>query len=139
MNQLEKAIAIALRVHEGQTDRYGQPYILHPLFVMLQMESEAEMTAAVLHDVIEDSETTLADLRQEGFSGEVLEAVRLMTHDETDSYEAYVRKLKPNPMARKIKLADLRHNMDIRRMDRVRTADTERLERYRSAWESLTS
>lgn len=139
MNQLEKAIAIALRVHEGQTDRYGQPYILHPLFVMLQMESEAEMTAAVLHDVIEDSETTLADLREEGFSDEVLEAVRLMTHDEADSYEAYVRKLKPNPMARKIKLADLRHNMDIRRMDRVRAADTERLERYRSAWESLTS
>lgn len=139
MNQLEKAIAIALRVHEGQTDRYGQPYILHPLFVMLQMESEAEMTAAVLHDVIEDSETTLADLREEGFSDEVLEAVRLMTHDEADSYKAYVRRLKPNPMARKIKLADLRHNMDIRRMDRVRAADTERLERYRSAWESLTS
>jgi len=139
MNQLEKAISIALRVHEGQTDRYGQPYILHPLFVMLQMDSEAEMTAAVLHDVIEDSETTLADLREEGFSDEVLEAVRLMTHEEADSYEAYVRKLKPNPMARKIKLADLRHNMDIRRMDRVRAGDTERLERYRSAWESLTS
>jgi (p)ppGpp synthase/HD superfamily hydrolase len=139
MNQLEKAIAIALRVHEGQTDRYGRPYIIHPLTVMLQMDSEAEMTAAVLHDVIEDSETTLEDLKEEGFSPEVLEAVRLMTHEEMDSYEVYVRKLKPNPMARKIKLADLQHNMDIRRMDRVEARDLERLERYRSAWETLTS
>lgn len=138
MNHLEKAIAIALRVHEGQTDRYGHPYIIHPLYVMLQMDSEAEMTAAVLHDVIEDSETTLEDLRAEGFSEAVLEAVRLMTHDEADSYEAYVRKLKPNPMARKIKLADLEHNMDIRRMDRVQEKDMARLERYRAAWETLT-
>ena len=138
MNQLEKAIAIALRVHEGQTDRYGQPYILHPLTVMLQMDSEVEMTAAVLHDVVEDSKTTLEDLRDEGFSVEVLEAVRLMTHEEKDSYEEYVRKLKPNATARKIKLADLSHNMDIRRMDRVEARDAERLERYRAAWELLT-
>ena len=139
MKQLEKAIAIALRVHEGQRDRYGHPYILHPLHVMMQMDSEAEMTAAVLHDVIEDSEMTLDDLREEGFSVEVLEAVRLMTHDSQDSYEENVRELRPNPMARKIKLADLQHNMDIRRMDRVEVKDTERLERYRSAWELLTS
>ena len=139
MNQLEKAIAIALRVHAGQTDRYGRPYILHPLHVMMEMDSETEMTAAVLHDVIEDSETTLEDLRNEGFSADVLEAVRLMTHDKGEtSYEAYVRELKPNRIARKIKLADLRHNMDIRRMDRVQEKDMARLEKYRAAWEILT-
>ena len=139
MNQLEHAIAIALHIHSGQTDRYGRPYILHPLHVMLQMESEAEMTAAVLHDVVEDSETTLDDLRKEGFSADVLKAVELLTHDkENTPYEAYVRRLKPNPVARKIKLADLKHNMDVRRMDHVRDNDVARLEKYRQAWEILT-
>lgn len=140
MNQLEKAIALALRVHAGQKDRYGHPYILHPLHVMLQMDTEQEMAAAVLHDVVEDSELTLDDLKEEGFSQAVLEAVRLMTHDkENVPYESYVQTLKPNPIARKIKLADLQHNMDIRRMDRVRGRDAERLEKYRRAWELLTA
>jgi (p)ppGpp synthase/HD superfamily hydrolase len=140
MNILEKAISVALRVHTGQQDRYEQPYILHPLFVMLQMDTETEMMAAVLHDVVEDSETTLQDLRDEGFPTEVVEAVRLMTHNkEEQSYESYVRELKPHPVARKIKLADLRHNMDIRRMDKVRERDLERLEKYRNAWEILTA
>ena len=140
MNLLEKAIALALRVHRGQQDRYGRPYIVHPLHVMLQMDSEVEMMAAVLHDVVEDSETTLADLRAEGFPPEVLEAVWLMTHDKgAISYEGYVRRLKPNDTARKIKLADLEHNMDIRRMDRVRPEDVERLEKYRRAWEMLSA
>ena len=139
MNQLEHAIAIALDVHSGQTDRYGQPYILHPLHVMLEMESEVEMTAAVLHDVIEDSEMTLDDLRAKGFSSEVLEAVDLLTHaKESTPYEEYVQRIKPNPIARKIKMADLRHNMDIRRMDRVRDQDVSRLEKYRRAWKILT-
>jgi (p)ppGpp synthase/HD superfamily hydrolase len=139
MELLERAISIALRVHAGQTDRYGSPYILHPLYVMLQMDTEAEMAAAVLHDVLEDSETTLNDLRREGFPEEILEAVRLMTHDkDTISYQEYVTRLKPNRIARKIKLADLRHNMDIRRMDRVRQEDMARLEKYRAAWEQLT-
>lgn len=140
MSLLEKAIGLALRVHRGQRDRYGRPYILHPLHVMLQMDNDVEMMAAVLHDVIEDSDTTLADLQAEGFPPEVLEAVRLMTHDKgAISYEAYVRRLKPNEIARKIKMADLKHNMDIRRMDRVRPADVERLEKYRRAWEMLTT
>ena len=137
---MEKAIAIALRVHRGQLDRSGKPYILHPLRVMMAMDTETEMTAAVLHDVIEDSPTTLEDLREEGFSDEVLEAVRLMTHDkEQVSYQEYVRRLKPDPIARKIKMADLRHNMDIRRMAKVGEKERERLERYRAAWETLTS
>lgn len=140
MNLLEKAIGLALRVHQGQRDRYGRPYILHPLHVMLQMDSEREMIAAVLHDVVEDSDTTLDDLRAEGFPADVLEAVRLMTHDKgAVSYEAYVNRLRPNNTARKIKLADLEHNMDIRRMDRVRSEDVERLEKYRRAWETLTA
>ena len=140
MNPLEKAIEVALNAHRGQTDRYGRPYILHPLHVMMQMDTEEEMAAAVLHDVVEDSEMTLADLREKGFSDGVLEAVRLMTHDKTaTTYEEYVRRLQPHPIARKIKMADLQHNMDIRRMDRVREKDLERLEKYRQAWETLTA
>jgi (p)ppGpp synthase/HD superfamily hydrolase len=140
VNQLEKAIYVALRVHEGQTDRYGRPYILHPLHVMTQMDTETEMAAAVLHDVVEDSDVTPDDLRAEGFTADVVEVVRLLTHDkEKLSYEAYVRRLKPHPIARKIKLADLAHNMDIRRMDKVQEKDRERLEKYRNAWEILTT
>ncbi|MDT8306012.1 MAG: GTP pyrophosphokinase [Anaerolineae bacterium] len=140
MNLLERAIAIALEAHQGQTDRYGVPYIIHPLAVMMQMDSENEMMAAILHDVLEDSPLTLEYLRDQGFPAEVLEAVRLMTHDdESSSYQEYVRRLKPNPIAVKIKLADLRHNMDIRRMDGVKEQDVRRLEKYRRAWETLTS
>jgi (p)ppGpp synthase/HD superfamily hydrolase len=140
MNLLERAIAIALEAHQGQTDRYGAAYILHPLHVMTQMDTEPEMMAAVLHDVLEDSELTLEALRDEGFSTEVLEAVRLLTHDATKrSYQEYVHRLKPNPIAVKVKLADLRHNMDIRRMDRVEERDAVRLEKYRRAWEALTT
>lgn len=140
MKLLERAIGIALEAHQGQTDRYGAPYIIHALYVMMQMDSEKEMMAAVLHDVLEDSPLTLEYLRDQGFPAEVLEAVRLMTHNaEAASYQEYVRRLKPNPIAVKIKLADLRHNMDIRRMDRVEEKDLERLEKYRRAWEMLTS
>lgn len=137
---IERAIAMALEAHQGQTDRYGRPYILHPLHVMLQMDGETEMMAAVLHDVLEDTALTFAALREAGFPPDVLEAVQLLTHDpETSSYEEYVRRLQQNPIAVKVKLADLRHNMDIRRMDRVEERDAARLEKYRRAWEILTS
>ncbi len=140
MNLLEKCIALTLEVHAGQVDRYGRPYILHPLHVMMQMETEEEMMAAVLHDVIEDSDKTLDDLRALSLLEAVLEAVALLTHDKANEpYEEYVRRLKGNPIARRIKLADLRHNMDIRRMDQVREADAARLEKYRRAWEILTT
>ena len=138
MSLLERAIEIALESHHGQTDRYGSPYILHPLLVMMHMDNDNEMMAAVLHDVLEDSNLTLEFLRDQGFPAEVLEAVRLLTHDaETFSYSEYVRRLKLNPIAAKVKLADLKHNMDIRRMDHVEEKDAIRLEKYRRAWETL--
>lgn len=140
MNQLERAIAIALEAHKGHEDRYGRPYILHPLAVMAAVEGELAQMAAALHDVVEDSATTLDELRAAGFPEEVVEAVRLLTHDkEGQSYEAYVRALKGNAVARQVKLADLQHNMDIRRMSAVTPEDAPRLEKYRRAWEILTS
>lgn len=140
MKLIERAIALALEAHAGQVDRYGRPYILHPLAVMAAVEGEAAQMVAALHDVVEDSAITLDDLRAEGFPAEVLEAVRLLTHDkERQSYEDYVRAIKQNGLARQVKLADLRHNMDVRRLAAVTPADAPRLEKYRRAWEILTS
>lgn len=140
MKLIERAIARALQAHAGQVDRYDRPYILHPLALMAAVEGEQAQMVAALHDVVEDSALTLDDLRAEGFPEEVLEAVRLLTHDsESQSYDDYVRAIRPNALARQVKLADLRHNMDIRRMTVVTPEDAPRLEKYRRAWEILTT
>jgi (p)ppGpp synthase/HD superfamily hydrolase len=139
MQLLEKVIRFALEAHTGSVDKYGRPYILHPLFLLSQMDTDEEMMVAALHDVIEDTERTLEEIQALGVPETVLEAVALLTHDKDGaSYEEYVRRLAPNRLARKVKLADLGHNMDIRRMDEVRGKDAERLERYRKAWEVLS-
>ncbi|MEZ4517813.1 MAG: GTP pyrophosphokinase [Chloroflexota bacterium] len=139
MNQLEQAIRIALDAHAGVVDKSGQPYILHPLTLMLQMETEEERITAVLHDVVEDSDISLDDLARLGFPTQVLEALELLTHDrDTLPYLDYVAAISTNPLARTVKLADLQHNMDIRRLPLELTeADLQRLATYRQAWELL--
>ena len=138
MDLVEKAIALAVEAHAGEVDKQGKPYILHPLHLMMQMETAEEMITAVLHDVVEDTNTTLEDLRQHGFPGVVLEALELLTHDTAStSYEEYVAAIKPNPLARKVKLADLAHNMDVRRLPEMGMKDYGRLEKYRRAWDTL--
>jgi (p)ppGpp synthase/HD superfamily hydrolase len=138
MHLVEKAIALAVAAHAGEVDKQGKPYILHPLRLMMQMETAEEMITAVLHDVIEDTSTTLEDLGQHGFPEVVLDALALLTHDTAStSYEEYVAAIKPNPLARKVKLADLAHNMDIRRLPEMGMKDYGRLEKYRRAWEML--
>lgn len=138
-NMLEKAVALAVEAHKGQLDKSGQTYILHPLRLMLQMDSEVEMITAVLHDVVEDSPWELEHLREMGFSDEVLEALALLTHDTAAlSYDNYIQRIKGNPLARRVKLADLSHNMDIRRLPApLSMKDIGRLAKYRGAWESL--
>ncbi len=139
MTLIEKCIALALEAHSGQTDRLGQPYILHPLHLMAQVDTAEEQMTAVLHDVVEDTDTSLADLQELGLPASVLTAVALLTHDkEAVPYDVYVERLKSNPIARKVKMADLRHNMDIRRLPEVREKDTARMEKYRRAWLTLT-
>jgi (p)ppGpp synthase/HD superfamily hydrolase len=137
MSLLEQAIAIALKAHAGQRRKDGRPTILHPLHVMMQMETELEMITAVLHDVVEDSAITLADLRACGFPEEVLTAVFLLTHEDEIPYDEYIMALKGNPLARRIKLVDLEHNMDIRDLPDLTEADWERLRRYGRAWAVL--
>jgi len=106
-----KAMKIAYDAHQGQFDKSGVPYIFHPYHLAEQMDDEISCAAALLHDVVEDTDVTLEDLKKE-FPTEVTDAISLLTHNESDEYLDYVRKLKNNPVAKKIKLADLTHNSD---------------------------
>jgi (p)ppGpp synthase/HD superfamily hydrolase len=139
MNQLEKAVTVALEAHEGVLDKSDKPYILHPLHLMMQMETEEAQITAVLHDVVEDSHITLEDLAELGFPATVLDALALLTHDrESLAYQDYIEGINGNALARQIKLADLEHNMDSRRLPIPLTErDWERLQQYRLAWETL--
>ncbi len=135
---LEKAIAIAVAAHAGQVDKADEPYILHPLRVMMRVRGEKVRIVAVLHDVLEDTRTTREDLIKEGFSPDVMEALEHLTHREGEDYESYIQRLKGNAMARQVKLRDLEDNMDIRRLDhRPRERDWLRLKKYRLAWSVL--
>ncbi len=139
MATLEEAIQIALDAHRGQTDKAGRPYILHPLRLMALMRSEAEQMAAVLHDVVEDSDWTLAALREHGFPREVVVAVDCLTRREDETYEAFIERAASDSIARAVKLADVEDNLDVRRLpDPLTKADRKRLERYRRAWLRLS-
>jgi (p)ppGpp synthase/HD superfamily hydrolase len=137
MATLEKAILIAVQAHQGQQDKAGEPYILHPLRVMLRMGSETEMIAAVLHDIVEDTDWAPADLRKKGFSDEVLKVVDCLTRREKENYEEFIERVKLNASARKVKLADLEDNMDIKRISKPTEKDWERLKKYHRAWLKL--
>jgi (p)ppGpp synthase/HD superfamily hydrolase len=137
MPTLEDAIALAVEAHRGQRDKAGQTYILHPLRVMMRLETEAERMAAILHDVVEDTPYTLERLRELGYPQEVLTALECLTKREGESYEAFIERVRPHPLARRVKLADLEDNMDVRRLTAVGPKEAERLARYRAAWARL--
>lgn len=137
MPTLEDAIALAVEAHRGQRDKAGQTYILHPLRVMFRLDAETERMVAVLHDVVEDSPWTLERLRELGYPEEVLSALDCLTKREGETYEAFIERVRPHPLARRVKLADLEDNMDVRRLSAVTSKDAERLARYRAAWARL--
>ncbi|MGB5061154.1 MAG: HD domain-containing protein [Candidatus Promineifilaceae bacterium] len=139
MSNLDTALAIAIQAHAGQVDKAGQPYILHPLRLMFQMATEEEMITAVLHDVVEDSDVTLDALRQAGFSEKVVTAVAAVSRQDDETYEEFIRRLRPNALAAKVKLADLTDNMDARRLKTITPKDLARIEKYHHAWIALTS
>ena len=130
---LERAIAIAATAHAGQVDKGGAPYILHPLKVMLRMNSLEERIVAVLHDVVEDCGISLDDLRKEGFSEAVLSAMESVTNVPGESYEDFVERAAQNPIGRVVKLADLEENSDLSRIASPSWEDLERVEKYRRA------
>ena len=133
----KKALKISFRAHKDQTDKSGLPYVFHPFHLAEQMDEEYAVCVALLHDVVEDTDLTPDDLRAEGFPEEVVRAVARMTHPDGVPYLEYVETLKEDPLARKVKLADLRHNSDLSRLDRVTEKDLQRVEKYRKAMEIL--
>jgi (p)ppGpp synthase/HD superfamily hydrolase len=138
MATLERAILIAAQAHLGQRDKGGAPYILHPLRMMMRMESEDAMMAAVLHDVVEDSDWTLEQLRGEGFSEEVLQAVDCLTRRDDERYDEFVARAQVNPIARQVKIADLEDNMNVKRIGEMTPKDLGRIKEYHRAWRALT-
>jgi (p)ppGpp synthase/HD superfamily hydrolase len=137
MATLEQALRVALDAHEGQHDKAGAPYILHPLRMMARMETREAQIIAVLHDVVEDSDVTLDDLRAMGFDEDVVTAVDGLTRRPDETYEAFVQRAGTLPVARLVKLADLEDNMDVRRLGALTDKDLQRLRRYRAAWQAL--
>ncbi|MBZ0167764.1 MAG: GTP pyrophosphokinase [Candidatus Omnitrophica bacterium] len=134
MSDLQRAIEIAVEAHKDQTRRNGSPYILHPLRVMVSMQNELQQMVAVLHDVVEDSPWTIEQLRAEGFSEAVLDAVAALTKSADDDYQEYLQRVRSNPVARAVKLADLRDNMNVPELPEVTDSDRQRLEKYRAAF-----
>jgi len=137
MATLERAIAISAAAHAGQVDKGGEPYILHPLRVMLRMQSTPEKIVAVLHDVVEDSDVTLETLGAEGFSQEVLAAVDALTKRKGESRSEAARRAKKDRIALAVKLADNAENMDLSRIAAPTERDYVRLEEYKVIREIL--
>lgn len=136
-NLTKKALRLCFEAHKEQVDKSGLPYVFHPFHLAEQMTEELTTVTALLHDVIEDTHYTLSDLREMGFPEEVLAALTLLTHDDDTPYLDYVARLKSNPIARAVKLADLRHNSDLTRLDHVDARVLKRAEKYRQAMELL--
>ena len=134
----KKAIKLCFEAHRNQTDKSGLPYVFHPFHVAEQMPDEETTIVALLHDVIEDASYTLDDLRKMGFAEEVLDALDLMTHDKNVPYMEYVAKISENEIARTVKLADLRHNSDLTRLDEIDDKARNRIEKYKAAIRLLT-
>lgn len=134
----KKAMKIAFEAHKNQTDKNGIPYIYHPIHLAEQMLDEATTCVALLHDVIEDTDMTFEQLQAEGFSPEIIEALRLMTHEERVPYLDYVAEIKTNSIAAAVKLADLKHNSDLTRLDHVDEKALIRVVTYKKAIEILT-
>ena len=129
----KKALKLCFDCHKNQLDKSGLPYVFHPFHLAEQMEDEATTIVALLHDVVEDTPCTLSDLQAMGFPSEILEAIALLTHKDAIPYMDYVAKIRENPIARTVKLADLRHNSDLTRLEYVDAHALARVEKYAAA------
>lgn len=133
MSYVEKALEIATKAHEGQYDKSGVPYIEHPKHVAEGVHGDISKATAYLHDVIEDTDVTADDLRRVGIPEEVVEAVVVLTHGEHENYYDYIRRVKKNPIAKEVKIADLKHNSDRSRIKTMMPNDVVRLAKYKKA------
>jgi len=136
-DQTKIALKFCFEAHKNQTDKSGMPYIFHPFHLAEQMETEETTIVALLHDVVEDTAYTLEDLKQMGFGEAIIKALSLLTHDDSVEYMDYVRAIKDDPIAKAVKLADLRHNSDLSRLDVVDEKALARREKYLKAIDFL--
>ena len=138
MSTLQRAIEIATEAHKGQYDKAGNDYIGHPLRVMEMGKTENEKIVGVLHDVVEDTDWTFEALAAEGFSEEVIAALRCVTKlSENENYDDFIERVKKNPLAVAVKINDLSDNMDIRRLPYLSDKDVKRLKKYLKAYKRL--
>ena len=135
----KKALKLCFEAHREQTDKSGMPYVFHPFHLAEQMDSEESTIVALLHDVVEDTDYTLRDLTSMGFSNSIIEALTLMTHDPKVPYMEYVKAISANSLATKVKLADLRHNSDLSRLEQIDEKALSRVEKYAAAIKLLES
>ena len=133
----KKAMKISFEAHKNQVDKNGIPYIYHPIHLAEQMEDENTICVALLHDVVEDTDITFEELQKIGFNDDIIVALKLMTHDENVPYMDYVREIKNNSIAAKVKLADLKHNSDLTRLDVIDEKAKQRVQKYKKAIELL--
>ena len=135
----KKALRLCFDTHRDQLDKTGLPYVFHPFHLAEQMDDEISTVCALLHDVVEDSDLSFEDLEKMGFPPEVIEVLRLLTHDTDVPYFDYVKMIASNPIAKKVKLADLTHNSDLSRMDVIDQYALARTEKYQKAIAMLTN
>ena len=137
---IERAIQIAVAAHAGIKDKGGKPYILHPIKVMMRVETEEEQIVAILHDVVEDTDWTFDALRNEGFSETVIEALETVTkQSEDEDYEDFIKRSLRNDIGRKVKIADLRENLGVTRIGELSEKDIKRINKYKKALQILKS
>ncbi len=129
----KKALTLCFNAHKEQLDKSGLPYVFHPFHLAEQMNDETTTIVALLHDVIEDTDYTLDDLLNMGFSKQVIDAIAVMTHDENIAYMDYIQIIKTNSIATAVKLADLKHNSDLTRYNIVDERALERTKKYQEA------
>ena len=137
MNILDAAVALACRVHAGQVDKSGKPYILHPLRLMLKFDNIDEQVVSVLHDVVEDGDVTLNDLRALGVSDAAVAAIDCLSKRDGELYEDFIARIKPNALARRVKIEDIRDNLDLTRLPDIGDKDLQRAAKYHRALRHL--
>ena len=137
-SMVDLASSIARKAHEGQLDKAGVDYIEHPIYVASQVDTEEEKAVALLHDVIEDSPVSTEELLQAGLPETVVTAVQVLTKKKEQDYQTYLETVKKNPLARVVKLADLKHNSDLSRLSSITEKDRERLKKYKKAIDFLS-
>lgn len=129
----KKALVLSFQKHKEQLDKSGMPYIFHPFIVASEMKSEEMVCVALLHDVLEDTDTSQEELKALGFTQEIIDAIVAMRRKRDEDYFDYIMRVKSNPISREVKKADLKHNSDLTRFDEITPRDLERQEKYLKA------